>query len=193
MYNGFQKIQPVAVQDVALAVMRCIQDPVNTAGNTYALYGEMTATRRQFHERIRGVLEMDHYGTQNIDPDLVMPFWKLVEPLERKMPLLFRGRPNKDYSWHMTADLLRRKNVDFINDNPADRDLPGLRDLGITPMDYFQEEARLLQKHYMIRGAYMKNDYENLFRSRNYKHREWEVANQWHGQGPHPNDLLVSD
>ena len=54
--HGAQIIQPCHYIDVARAISTSILDPINTAGNTYEIYGNVCATKSQFFERVQEVL-----------------------------------------------------------------------------------------------------------------------------------------
>ena len=60
--NGEQIIQPCHYLDVARAISTAILDPVNCAGNTYEIYGNVCAKKARFMERIHEVLMCDRTG-----------------------------------------------------------------------------------------------------------------------------------
>lgn len=109
------RFQPVWVEDVAQAVLRCLQDPA-TSGQTYELCGPQTFTLKELVQRA-GRLAGIRRGRGR--PVLALP--PLLGRLQARLMELLPGTP-----------LMSRDNLDSMRiDNLAGGKLPGLRALGI--------------------------------------------------------------
>jgi len=146
--NPHRVVNPVAVEDVALAVLRTVVDPIETAGKTYHLTGDVEATQEQWMYRVGEVLDMwdsaylmDFY---NYDPRLFMPFFKLIKEPQRKMfpTILWNFFP---HMW-TTYDELQRSMTDMVMPEEDENGLAPLthEDLGIVPRDYYDRETVIL-------------------------------------------------
>jgi uncharacterized protein YbjT (DUF2867 family) len=111
------RFQPVWVEDVAQAVVHCLQDP-RTAGHTYELCGPEVLTLKelvQFAGRASGV----NHGQGRPVVSLPMALGRLQARLMELAP----GAP-----------LMSRDNLDSMKiDNVASGQRPGLQALGIAP------------------------------------------------------------
>jgi uncharacterized protein YbjT (DUF2867 family) len=107
------RMQPVWVQDVAAAIVECLQSP-DTIGKTYELVGPDVFTLRQ-------LVQMAGSHSGHPRPVLALPGWAgYVQALALE---LAPGEP-----------LMSRDNLlSLQTDNIASGKTPGLADLGITP------------------------------------------------------------
>ncbi|MES2425264.1 MAG: complex I NDUFA9 subunit family protein [Pseudomonadota bacterium] len=111
------KFQPVWVEDVAEAVVRCLQENT-TAGKTFEVCGPETFTLKELVQ-IAGRLGAGHGGEAR--PVLPLPLW--AGNLQALLMELAPGQP-----------LMSRDNLASLQvDNIASGMLPGLDALGITP------------------------------------------------------------
>ncbi|MBC6440775.1 MAG: complex I NDUFA9 subunit family protein [Rhodospirillales bacterium] len=110
--GGTTRFQPVYVDDVAAAIVACLNDR-STAGRTFELGGPSTYSFRQLMEVVRR-------ETQRGVLLVPMPF------LVAQIQALFLQLPPKPI---LTPDQVRLLKID----NVAARSMPGLGDLGITP------------------------------------------------------------
>ena len=111
------RFQPVWVQDVAQAVVRCLQDDA-TIGQTYELYGPDVFTLREM-VRYAGCLSGAGHGRGR-------PVLALSDSLARLQVALLSLAPGTPL---MSQDNL----ASMKTDNVSDGFLPGLKALGITP------------------------------------------------------------
>jgi uncharacterized protein YbjT (DUF2867 family) len=106
------KFQPVWVQDVAQAVVECLQRP-DTIGHTYECVGPDTFTLKELVQ-----LSGQYAGVQR-------PVVALPRPLARIQALLMELAPGEP--------LISRDNLDSLQvDNVSSGRLPGLAELGIN-------------------------------------------------------------
>ena len=70
-------VQPVCTDDVSLAVLKSVVDPLATAGKTFELYGDFRAKRERWMDRIG-----DSMCAQK-------PFFKRIEPAYRLYPVKY--------------------------------------------------------------------------------------------------------
>lgn len=109
------RFQPVWVEDVAQAVLRCLQDPA-TSGQTYELCGPQTFTLKELVQ-LAGRWSGIRHGRGR--PVVALP--PLLGRLQAGLMELLPGPP-----------LMSRDNLDSLRlDNLASGKLPGLRALGI--------------------------------------------------------------
>ncbi len=107
------KLQPVWVQDVATAIVECLQSP-DTIGHSFELVGPQVFTLKEL------VQLAGHYSGH---PRPVLPLPRWAGLLQAALLSLAPGEP-----------LLSRDNLDSLKtDNVASGQAPGLADLGITP------------------------------------------------------------
>lgn len=115
------RFQPVWVEDVAQAIVRCLQDPA-TIGQTYNVVGPDVLTLRQLVQlaaQAGGV----HHGRRRVV--LALP-----PALARLQAWLMEWAPGEP--------LMSRDNLDSMKvDNVASDSLPCLPDLGLTPASVF--------------------------------------------------------
>ena len=108
------RFQPVWVEDVAQAIVHCLQDPTTT-GQTYEACGPDVCTLRQL------VQMAARHGLGRTRP--VIPLPMALGRLQAGLMELLPGQP-----------LMSRDNLDSMRiDNVASGRLPGLAVLGITP------------------------------------------------------------
>jgi len=160
-------LQPVAIQDVSLAVLKCVVDPLKTAGNTYELYGDFRAKRERWMDRVGDSMCAQKPFFKRIEPRYRLPILKLTAPLHRMIPnLFFRILSHFLPMEHIyTHDEFVRATLDWVEPS---RPYLGLRDLGITPTSYFELEPLIL---------YLYNSFQ-------------DVAHQaaiWEDENPGPN------
>ncbi|MCY7370646.1 MAG: complex I NDUFA9 subunit family protein [Polaromonas sp.] len=111
------KFQPVWVEDVASAVVRCLEDPT-TRGKTFEACGPDVFTLRQLVE-----LAGRYAGVNN---GLGRPVFGLPDALGRLQARLMELAPGEP--------MMSRDNLDAMKtDNVASGTLPGLEALGINP------------------------------------------------------------
>ncbi|HQS90452.1 complex I NDUFA9 subunit family protein [Polaromonas sp.] len=111
------RFQPVWVEDVASAVVHCLQDP-RTAGHTFEACGPDVFTLKQL------VVLAGHYA--GINHGRGRPVFGLPAPLARLQAQLMELAPGEP--------VMSRDNLDAMKiDNVASGSLPGLEALGITP------------------------------------------------------------
>ncbi len=109
------RFQPVWVEDVAQAIVRCLQDPA-TIGQTYEACGPDIFTLKQLVQ-----LAGRYSGLHHARP--VIPLPMALGRLQAGLMELLPGQP-----------LMSRDNLDSMRiDNVASGRLPGLAALGITP------------------------------------------------------------
>jgi len=139
-------VNPVACEDVALAIMRAVTSPIETAGKTYHLTGDLEATRYQYMDRVGKVLDVKELSArvQRLDPDFILPFLKPIKNLQRKLvcPIIWALFPRM----YFTYDEVLRTKVEQILPEFDEYGNPALShvDLGIKPRDYFDRETVLL-------------------------------------------------
>lgn len=110
------RFQPVWVEDVASAVVQCLQDP-RTAGHTYEACGPDVVTLRQLVELSGRYAGINHGRGR--------PVFGLPAPLARLQARLMELAPGEP--------VMSRDNLDAMKiDNVASGTLPGLEALGIT-------------------------------------------------------------
>lgn len=108
------RFQPVWVQDVAQALVRCLQQPA-TVGQTFEACGPQVCTLR---ELVQLAARLSRGQTR--------PILNLPEPLARLQAMLMEWLPG--------PTLMSRDNLDSMRvANVASGTLPGLEALGITP------------------------------------------------------------
>jgi len=140
-------VNPVAVEDVALAVMRAVTSPIETAGKTYHLTGELEATQEMFMDRIGKVLSMKEVGArlQRHEPDFWLPLLAILRPIQKNFvpPILWQLVPRM----YFTYDEVMRQKTDQRKPEFDEHGNPALThdDLGIKPRDYFDREAILME------------------------------------------------
>jgi NADH dehydrogenase len=111
--GGGARFQPVWVEDVASAVVRCLDQP-DTIGQTYELAGPEVYT-------LSRLVQLSGLWSGNERPQIPLP--ASVGKLQALMMELLPGEP-----------LMSRDNVDSMKvPNVASGQLPGLQALGITP------------------------------------------------------------
>jgi uncharacterized protein YbjT (DUF2867 family) len=111
------RFQPVWVEDVAQAVVRCLQDPA-TAGQTYELGGPAVLTLKQLVQLAGRASGINHGRGR---PVISLPM--ALGRLQARLMELAPGEP-----------LMSRDNLDSMKlDNVASGRLPGLQALGIAP------------------------------------------------------------
>ena len=111
------RFQPVWVEDVASAVVRCLQDP-RTIGHTFEACGPDVFTLKQLVE-LAGQFAGVNHGRGR-------PVFGLPAPLARLQARLMELAPGEP--------VMSRDNLDAMKiDNIASDTLPGLEALGITP------------------------------------------------------------
>ena len=111
------RFQPVWVEDVASAVVRCLQDP-RTIGHTFEACGPDVFTLKQLVE-----LAGQYAG---VNDGRGRPVFGLPAPLARLQARLMELAPGEP--------VMSRDNLDAMKiDNVASGTLPGLEALGITP------------------------------------------------------------
>lgn len=115
--RGSAQFQPVYARDVALAIVRCLQDDA-TVGQTYELCGPDVWTLRELM-RAAGRWAGIRRGRGR-------PVWPMPSALARLQALLLECLPG--------TPLISRDNLDSMKvPSVASGQLPGLRELGITP------------------------------------------------------------
>ena len=111
------RFQPVWVEDVASAVVRCLQDP-RTIGHTFEACGPDVFTLKQLVELAGQYAGVNHGRGR--------PVFGLPAPLARLQARLMELAPGEP--------VMSRDNLDAMKiDNIASDTLPGLEALGITP------------------------------------------------------------
>jgi len=162
VFGPNRRINPVAVEDVSLALMRCVTSPIETGGKTYHLTGDLEATQYQFMERVGKVLDMKEVAAicYKYEPEYFMPFFYPVRHLMRKftVPILWNLFPR---GW-TSYDELARQTVDQVKPEFDEYGQPALthEDLGIRPRDYFDRETVILDPfHPMNYWVYDGNDW----------------------------------
>jgi len=171
-------VQPVSTDDVSLAVLKSVVDPLATAGKTFELYGDFRAKRERWMDRIGDSMCAQKPFFKRIEPAYRLPFLKAVDPLHRTLPQLFfrimdhcsPGGETYYYDWFV------RDSLDWIEPT---RPYLGLRDMGITPTNYFDKEPELL---YMYNTLEYKPHQAYLFEDEN-PGPNWEMPGQ---DAPHP-------
>jgi len=136
-------IQPVCIDDVSLAVLKSVVDPLATAGKTYELYGDFKAKRERWMDRVGDAMNAQKPFFRRVEPAPRLPILKAIDPIHRIFPqLMFRVLehfvPGQDIYTH---DAFVRDSMDWVEPS---RPYLGLRDLGITPTNYFDQEPILL-------------------------------------------------
>ncbi|MCK9514906.1 MAG: complex I NDUFA9 subunit family protein [Ottowia sp.] len=115
--HGSARFQPVFVRDVALAIVRCLQDK-STAGQTYELCGPDVWTLRELM-RAAGQWAGIRRGRGR-------PVWPIPATLGRVQAWLLERMPG--------TPMLSRDNLDSMKlPSVASGRLPGLQELGVTP------------------------------------------------------------
>eukprot|EP00494_Astrolonche_serrata_P025530 UN25791 len=82
-------IQPVAIPDVSLAVLKCVVDPLLTGGKTYECYGDFRAKKDRWMERVGNSICAQKPTFRKVEPTYRLPILKLFEPIHRLVPQLF--------------------------------------------------------------------------------------------------------
>jgi NADH dehydrogenase len=111
------RFQPVWVEDVAQAIVRCLQDK-ETIGQTYELCGPEVFTLRQLVE------QAGQYA--GIAGGKGRPVWPLPEALGRLQARLMEWAPGEPLMSRDNLDAMRSPNI-------ASKQLPDLHLLGIVP------------------------------------------------------------
>lgn len=115
------RFQPVWVEDVAQAIVRCLQDPA-TIDQTYNAVGPDILTLKQL---VQLAAQASGAGGAGVRPVLALP-----DVLGRLQAWLMEWAPGEP--------LMSRDNLDSMKaDNIAHDGLPGLPDLGLTPASVF--------------------------------------------------------
>merc|ERR1719219_2896766 len=170
-------VQPVSTDDVSLAVLKCVVDPLLTAGKTYELYGDFRAKRERWMERVGDAMCAQKPFFKRIEPAYRLPALKTIDPMHRTLPQLFfrildHFTPGQLY----TYDAFVRDSLDWVEPT---RPYLGLRDLGITPTSYFDKEPQIL---YMFNSLEFKPHQAYIFENEN-EGPTWESPGQ---EDPHP-------
>jgi len=136
-------IQPVCIDDVSLAVLKCVVDPLATCGKTYEMYGDFRAKRERWMDRLGDAMCAQKPFFKRIEPAYRLPLLKAIDPIHRTLPQLFfrimsHMIPGEDI---YTYDQFVRDSIDWIEPT---RPYLGLRDLGITPTSFFDKEPELV-------------------------------------------------
>lgn len=147
--NPHRVVNPVAVEDVALAVLRTVVDPLETAGKTYHLTGDLEATQEQWMYRVGEVLDMWDSAYlmdfHKYDPRFLLQLFKLIKEPQRKLFPVFLW----NFFPHMwtTHDELLRSLTDMVMPEMDENGMAPLthRDLGIIPRDYYDRETVILE------------------------------------------------
>jgi len=164
--NPHRVVNPVTVEDVALAVMRCVIDPIETAGKTYHLTGNVEATNEQWMYRVGEVLDMWDSAYlmdfHKYDPRLLLPFFKFIKEPQRRFipPIVWNFFRN---TW-VTYDELERSLTDAIMPEVDEYGNVPLthEDLGIIPRDYFDREVILCEPFHPM--DYWTHDGQDWYR-----------------------------
>jgi hypothetical protein len=171
-------LQPVCIDDVSLAVLKCVVDPLATCGKTYELYGDFRAKRERWMDRMGDAICAQKPFFKRIEPAYRLPVLKAIDPIHRTLPQLFfrilaHLVPGEDiYSY----DQFVRDSLDWTEPT---RPYLGLRDLGITPSNFFDKEPLLT--YYWNTFEY-KPHQAYLFEDEN-PGPNWEMPGQ---EAPHP-------
>lgn len=171
-------VQPVCVDDVSLAVLKCVVDPLATAGKTYELFGDFKAKRERWMDRVGDAMCAQKPYFKRIEPAFRLPILKAVDPIHRTIPQLFfriwsHFVPNEDI---YTYDAFVRDSLDW---QEPTRPYLGLRDMGITPTSYFDQEPILVYPYNTFEYvAHQANIFEDESPGPN-----WEVPGH---ETPHP-------
>jgi len=138
------RFQPVWVEDVAQAVLRCLQDP-HTIGQTYEVCGPTVYTLRQLVQLAGRAAGIRHGRGRPVIP--------LPMALGRLQALLMELAPGQP--------LMSRDNLDSMRvDNVAGGRLPGLAALGIRPAAVAAIAPGYLgrtDRHVALRGQYRRH------------------------------------
>lgn len=168
-------VQPVCMNDVSLAVLKCVVDPLATGGKTYELYGDFKAKRERWMDRVGDTMCAQKPYFKRIEPAPRMPILKAIEPIHRILPQLFfrvlsHFIPAEDV---YTYDAFVRYSMDWVEPN---RPYMGLRDLNIKPTSFFDMEPDLLY-YYTNFGTPNLMHHANIFEDEN-PGPTWEVPGQ---------------
>jgi len=147
------RLQPCNHLDVARAVAVCIMDPLNTAGKTYEIHGNVCATREQFFARMQEVLSgrRTNYKIYRAwNPWVLGAILKPIYGVHKNIQFVFdfvRHYPNMQM---LTHECVMQHVPDMYHDKQRfEREgLYTLQDLGLEPEDYFYWEARTLEPFY---------------------------------------------
>jgi len=171
-------VQPVCIDDVSLAVLKCVVDPLATSGKTYEMYGDFKAKRERWMDRVGDSMNAQKPFFKRVEPAYRLPILKAIDPIHRTIPQLFfrmlsHFTPAEDI---YTYDAFIRDSMDWVEPT---RPYLGLRDLGISPTSYFEQEPILL---------YYYNTFEYLMHQANIFEEEnpgpnWEMPGH---EAPHP-------